>query len=107
MVTAISDPSERAELLGYVGVAYGIGFAIGPYIGGLLSEISLQLAAWAAMLGSVTSIGLIVMFLPAMGAGAYLTLAWLQRVKNNALVQTAYLENMSQIISRVLHSSVI
>ena len=32
-------PDERARLFGYVGAAFGVGFVIGPAIGGLLGEI--------------------------------------------------------------------
>ncbi|KAK9812840.1 hypothetical protein WJX72_004589 [[Myrmecia] bisecta] len=63
-VTARSSEKDRARLLGYVGVAYGIGFAVGPYVGGLLSAHSLQLAAWVATGGSLLSVALILLFLP-------------------------------------------
>jgi MFS transporter, DHA1 family, tetracycline resistance protein len=35
----ITAPADRARIFGYVGAAFGIGFTIGPAIGGLLGEL--------------------------------------------------------------------
>lgn len=64
IVTAASTDEERARVIGYVGVAYGVGFAVGPALGGYISQISLQLAAWFATAGSILSIVLIATLLP-------------------------------------------
>lgn len=50
-----SSEADRARLIGYTGVAYGIGMAIGPVIGGLLAKHDLRLSAWVAAAGSMLS----------------------------------------------------
>ncbi len=37
-IADISEPEKRAENFGIIGVAIGLGFTIGPFIGGMLSE---------------------------------------------------------------------
>jgi MFS family permease len=55
IVTARTSDAARATSLGYVGAAYGVGFAIGPALGGLLSSRSLQATAWVS--GAVSAVG--------------------------------------------------
>jgi MFS transporter, DHA1 family, tetracycline resistance protein len=43
-----SEPKDRAKNFGLVGMAFGLGFIIGPALGGLLSKISLQAPAYGA-----------------------------------------------------------
>ena len=64
IITAQTTEAERATQLGYIGAAYGIGFAIGPALGGQLSTYSLQAAAWAAAAASSLGTVAIWMFLP-------------------------------------------
>lgn len=47
-IADITPPEERARGLGMLGAAFGLGFMIGPAIGGLLSNISLSAPAFAA-----------------------------------------------------------
>lgn len=42
-VADISTPENRARNFGLIGMAFGIGFVIGPFLGGLLGEIDIQL----------------------------------------------------------------
>lgn len=65
IVTAQSPEDERAALLGYIGASYGLGFALGPAAGGLLSSVTLQATAWAAAAGSVLALGIVAVGLPA------------------------------------------
>lgn len=44
----ISRPEDRAKSFGKIGAAFGLGFILGPPIGGLLGEIDLQLPFYAA-----------------------------------------------------------
>ena len=64
LVSKGSDTRDRARMLGYVGVAYGIGFAIGPMAGGILSNTNLKNGAAFATAGSVLSALLVWGFLP-------------------------------------------
>jgi MFS transporter, DHA1 family, tetracycline resistance protein len=44
----ITKPSDRARIFGYVGAAFGVGFTIGPAIGGLLGEFGPRMPFIAA-----------------------------------------------------------
>ena len=44
----ISTPEEKAANFGLIGAAFGIGFVLGPAIGGLAAEISLTAPFWIA-----------------------------------------------------------
>lgn len=46
-------------------MAYGVGFAVGPVLGGLLGAAQPQTTAWAAAAGSVLSLVLVLVALPA------------------------------------------
>jgi MFS transporter, DHA1 family, tetracycline resistance protein len=47
-IADVTPPEKRAQAYGLVGVAFGLGFVIGPAIGGLLGQISLRLPFFAA-----------------------------------------------------------
>jgi DHA1 family tetracycline resistance protein-like MFS transporter len=47
-IADISPPEKRAQNFGLIGAAFGIGFTIGPAIGGLLGEISARLPFFVA-----------------------------------------------------------
>jgi len=47
-VADVTPPEKRAESFGKLGAAFGIGFIIGPVIGGLLGNYSLRLPFWFA-----------------------------------------------------------
>jgi len=42
----VKDEKERGQVLGYVGAIFGIGFIIGPAIGGALGHLSVTLPFW-------------------------------------------------------------
>jgi DHA1 family tetracycline resistance protein-like MFS transporter len=52
-ISDVSSPETRAKNFGLIGAAFGIGFIIGPAVGGFLSLISLQTPALAAGVLSV------------------------------------------------------
>jgi DHA1 family tetracycline resistance protein-like MFS transporter len=47
-VADVTPPAGRARAMGLVGAAFGLGFVLGPSLGGLLSRISLQAVPLAA-----------------------------------------------------------
>ncbi len=47
-VADVTPPEGRARGMGLIGAAFGLGFVLGPAIGGLLSGISLGAPGWAA-----------------------------------------------------------
>jgi len=47
-ITDISAPAERAKRFGMLGAAFGVGFVVGPALGGLLGQHSLRAPFWAA-----------------------------------------------------------
>lgn len=49
------EPSKRAAKFGILGAAFGLGFVLGPAIGGILGDKSLQLPLWFAALSSFIS----------------------------------------------------
>ena len=55
-VADISLPEERAKRFGLLGAMMGVGFIIGPVLGGLLGAIHLQLPFWVA--GGLTMVNL-------------------------------------------------
>lgn len=47
-IADISAPADRAKNFGLIGAAFGLGFILGPAMGGALSKISLSAPAYAA-----------------------------------------------------------
>jgi MFS family permease len=47
-IADISAPEDRAKNFGLIGAAFGLGFIIGPAMGGAFSKISLSAPAFAA-----------------------------------------------------------
>ena len=47
-VADVTPPHERAARFGMLGAAFGIGFIVGPAIGGLLGSVDLRAPFWAA-----------------------------------------------------------
>ncbi|MBS1819079.1 MAG: TCR/Tet family MFS transporter [Acidobacteria bacterium] len=49
-IADVTPPEQRAAKFGMLGVAFGVGFIIGPSVGGLLAGISLRAPFWGAAL---------------------------------------------------------
>lgn len=66
VITDLSDSKSRSAELGKLGLSYGVGMVLGPVIGGLTVKFSNeQAAAFLAAFGSLLSIVLVVIFIPA------------------------------------------
>lgn len=47
-IADVTPPAERAGKFGMLGAAFGLGFIVGPAVGGLLGSIDLRLPFWVA-----------------------------------------------------------
>jgi DHA1 family tetracycline resistance protein-like MFS transporter len=47
-VTDVTPPEKRAKQFGLLSAAFGLGFIVGPAVGGLLGHINLRLPFWGA-----------------------------------------------------------
>src|SRR2546426_156538 len=54
-IADVTEPDERAGRFGLLGVAFGLGFILGPAVGGLLGGIGLRAPFWAA--GALSLVG--------------------------------------------------
>ncbi len=63
-IADISSPQDRAKNFGLIGAAFGLGFIIGPAMGGILSKISLSAPAYAAGILSLVTVVAMYFFLP-------------------------------------------
>ncbi|MGZ4932697.1 MAG: MFS transporter, partial [Halobacteriota archaeon] len=70
VVADFTPPRERAKAFGLIGAAFGLGFIIGPYIGGKLSDPSVvswfnaATPFWFAAILAVVNITLVIALLP-------------------------------------------
>jgi DHA1 family tetracycline resistance protein-like MFS transporter len=63
-ITDVSDEKNRAKALGMIGAAFGLGFIIGPAVGGLMSTWGYSVPAFAAAALSLVNLTLVFFFLP-------------------------------------------
>ena len=63
-IADISSPSERAKNFTLIGMAYGVGFILGPALGGALGQINVDLPLFAAGIISLLSVAMIYFLLP-------------------------------------------
>ena len=54
-IVDVTPPEKRAGAFGLIGAAFGIGFIIGPALGGLLGQVDLRLPFWVAAGCSATN----------------------------------------------------
>src|SRR2546425_5311022 len=54
-IADVTEPDERAGRFGLLGMAFGLGFILGPAVGGVLGEIGLRAPFWAA--GALSLVG--------------------------------------------------
>ena len=46
-ISDVTPPEKRAQGFGMIGMAFGVGFILGPAIGGVLGDVSPRLPFWA------------------------------------------------------------
>lgn len=63
-ITDVTDAKSRNRGLGMIGAAFGLGFIIGPALGGLLSNISYSVPAFVAAALSFINLLLVAFWLP-------------------------------------------
>lgn len=65
IVTDVCDKTKRADALGKLGMSYGVGMVIGPFVGGIITKhFGEHFAAFVAAAGSVVSMFLVMRFIP-------------------------------------------
>ena len=55
-ISDVTPPEKRAASFGLIGAAFGIGFVLGPALGGLLGAISPRLPFWAAAVMALANV---------------------------------------------------
>ena len=60
----ITPPEKRARAFGLIGVAFGLGFIIGPFLGGQLARIAVTLPIWVATGFAVFNLVVVLTLLP-------------------------------------------
>ena len=60
----ISTPENRAKAFGLIGVAFGLGFILGPFFGGVLARVNVTLPVWAAAGFALVNLLLVLTLLP-------------------------------------------
>ncbi len=60
----ISPPEKRARAFGLIGVAFGIGFILGPALAGVLSRWGVTLPVWVAVAIAVVNLLAVLLLLP-------------------------------------------
>jgi DHA1 family tetracycline resistance protein-like MFS transporter len=63
-ITDVTDEKDRAKGLGLLGAAFGLGFIIGPAVGGILSEYGYPVPAFVAAGFSLLALLGVILFLP-------------------------------------------
>ena len=63
-IADISTPEKRAQNFGLIGVAFGVGFILGPVIGGFAAEFGARVPFWVAAFFSLANGLLCYFFLP-------------------------------------------
>jgi MFS family permease len=60
----ITPPEQRARAFGLIGVAFGLGFILGPALGGVLASVSIQLPLLAAVGFALVNLVVVATLLP-------------------------------------------
>ena len=63
-IADVSEPEKRAQNFGMLGAAFGIGFILGPAVGGILGSYNVHYPFWAAAFMSLTNFAYGLFILP-------------------------------------------
>lgn len=106
-IADISTPETKQKNFGLIGMAFGVGFVVGPFIGGVLSDpglvswFSFETPFWAAALFSLASIWMILRYLPeTLRTPIHRPLTWLTGIRN--VVNAFKMPNLRVMFSVVL-----
>lgn len=83
-ISDVTKPENRTKAFGLIGIAFGMGFLLGPFISGLLSQYGYQWPAWAAATLSLGSIFCTTFLLPKVKPHVDLTAPRVGRLKQIA-----------------------
>jgi DHA1 family tetracycline resistance protein-like MFS transporter len=64
VVADVTPVERRAQGMGFIGAAIGLGFVVGPALGGLLAPLGPVVPFWVAMIIALTNALLVLRFLP-------------------------------------------
>lgn len=64
MIADLSTNENRTRNMGLIGVAFGLGFVLGPAVGGLLSQYTLTMPIYTAMFLSILNGMMVYFFMP-------------------------------------------
>src|SRR5579859_1903795 len=64
VVSDVTPVEKRARGMGLIGAAIGLGFVVGPALGGLLASFGSTVPFWAAMIVALANALLVLRFLP-------------------------------------------
>jgi multidrug resistance protein len=64
VVADVTAPKDRARGMGMVGAAIGLGFVIGPALGGMLAGFGATVPFWAALVVALANALLVLLFMP-------------------------------------------
>ncbi len=64
VVSDVTAAQDRAKGMGLIGAAIGLGFVVGPAVGGVLAPLRVALPFWVAMMVALVNALLVMLFLP-------------------------------------------
>ncbi len=64
VVADVTAPKDRARGMGMIGAAIGVGFVVGPALGGVLASLGSTVPFWAALVVALVNALLVVFLLP-------------------------------------------
>src|SRR4029077_17921184 len=68
-ISDVTEPKDRAKSFGIIGIAFGLGFLVGPAVSGILARYDYRLPIFAAAALSATSVATTWFLLPPVTPG--------------------------------------